>query len=270
MESSILKIVGQIAGIGGLALGVLLLIFLDIIRKNIFPTLTMDQAFKLIRLIVIFAFLIAVLGLLAWIYTLKPISPSSNNTSIQIEPGEKPLVVGTGDTPIKIELVPPKTGREIPIEQMPDGYEVWSKGTPLEITDIYYDQQKKNLDVKVRNNSQESTIVEAIKLRIEYEYRRGGPLGASGTHEANIPKKDIETAKANKVPLFFEKGFNVSYVIAPKGADRYLFKFNLNKDDLYYPESRDKGEYKLFITFFYNKGQRSGEFVSLDELLNKT
>src|SRR2546423_14908764 len=42
---------------------------LPIFRKNIFPTLTSTQAYKLIRLIVILAFSIAVCGIAAWVYT---------------------------------------------------------------------------------------------------------------------------------------------------------------------------------------------------------
>lgn len=66
MESGILKIVGQIAGIGGLALGVLLIIFRDVLRQKIFPTFTREHGYRIIRLIIVFTFLIAVLGIIAW------------------------------------------------------------------------------------------------------------------------------------------------------------------------------------------------------------
>jgi hypothetical protein len=58
----------QIAGIGGIALGVLLLLFRDVIRKNIFPMLGQTQAYRLIKLIVLLTFVIAMLGLGAWVY----------------------------------------------------------------------------------------------------------------------------------------------------------------------------------------------------------
>ncbi len=45
-----LKGLGQIAGIGGAALGVLALVFRDAIRKNIFAALTKAQSFALMRL----------------------------------------------------------------------------------------------------------------------------------------------------------------------------------------------------------------------------
>lgn len=67
-SSSVLKVVGQVAGIGGLALGVLLLIFRDVIRKNIFPSLDKIQAYRILRLIIVSTFLIAALGIGAWVY----------------------------------------------------------------------------------------------------------------------------------------------------------------------------------------------------------
>lgn len=67
----LIKTFGMIAGIGGLALGVLLIIFREIIRKKIFPQLTKQQSYKLIRLMVIFVFIVAVVGIIAWVYAKK-------------------------------------------------------------------------------------------------------------------------------------------------------------------------------------------------------
>lgn len=69
MEATqLLSKIGQIAGIGGIALGVLLLLFRDVIRKNIFPTLGQAQAYRLITLVVVLTFSISALGLGAWVY----------------------------------------------------------------------------------------------------------------------------------------------------------------------------------------------------------
>ena len=67
-SASILEVAGKIAGIGGLSLGVFLLLFREVIRKNIFPNLTKDQAYKIIKLVVILTFSIAVFGISAWVY----------------------------------------------------------------------------------------------------------------------------------------------------------------------------------------------------------
>ena len=45
----VLEVVGKVAGLGGISLGVVLLIFREAIRKNIFPTLPADHAYRLIR-----------------------------------------------------------------------------------------------------------------------------------------------------------------------------------------------------------------------------
>ena len=69
MQAEILEALGQIAGIGGIALGVLLLVFRDVVRKAIFPRLTPDHGYRLLRLIIVSVWSVAVLGLGAWIWT---------------------------------------------------------------------------------------------------------------------------------------------------------------------------------------------------------
>ncbi len=70
MNTEILKIVGQIAGIGGLSLGLSLILFRDIIHKNIFPRFKNEEiAYKTLRLIIISVWSITVIGIGAWIYT---------------------------------------------------------------------------------------------------------------------------------------------------------------------------------------------------------
>jgi uncharacterized protein YjbI with pentapeptide repeats len=68
MDAEILKVVGQVAGIGGVALGVLLLVFRDVIRKKIFPMLTKEQAYKLLRLVLVLVWLVALVGIGAWVW----------------------------------------------------------------------------------------------------------------------------------------------------------------------------------------------------------
>ena len=68
MDTNFFETIGKIAGIGGIALGVFLLLFREVIRKNIFPNLTKLQAYKLFRLIVILVWTIALTGIVAWTY----------------------------------------------------------------------------------------------------------------------------------------------------------------------------------------------------------
>lgn len=69
MDANLMEVVGKIAGIGGIALGVFLLLFRDIIQKKIFPQLTKKQAFHLLVLISILVWSVAFAGIGAWIWT---------------------------------------------------------------------------------------------------------------------------------------------------------------------------------------------------------
>lgn len=59
---------GKIAGIAGISLGVVFLLFRGIIQKNIFPNLTKEHAFRVIRMIVYACTVIAIFGIAAWVY----------------------------------------------------------------------------------------------------------------------------------------------------------------------------------------------------------
>lgn len=79
MTNDILKIVGGIAGIGGLALGVFLLVAKELIQKAIFPTLTKQQSSRIIIAIAFMAWTTALAGIGAWTYiSIHP--PNSNNS----------------------------------------------------------------------------------------------------------------------------------------------------------------------------------------------
>lgn len=93
MEQETIKVVAQVAGIGGVAIGGMVLIFRDVIRRNIFPTLTRQHAFELIRLIVILSFLMALSGIGAWIYTNTHLNPPGTVTDLDSLPSSKKDVV---------------------------------------------------------------------------------------------------------------------------------------------------------------------------------
>lgn len=65
-EVELLKNLGQIAGIGGIVLGVFFLLFRDVIRKTIFSTLSSKDSFRLMRLVVVCAWSVALVGLILW------------------------------------------------------------------------------------------------------------------------------------------------------------------------------------------------------------
>lgn len=82
--ADLLGTVGKIAGIGGVALGVFLLIFRDVIRRNVFSRLPAAETYRLMRLIIVLTFLIACAGLVTWII----------GSGIQITLGSNSPIVG--------------------------------------------------------------------------------------------------------------------------------------------------------------------------------
>jgi len=91
MELNILKLFGQVAGIAGLALGILFFIFRDIIQKKIFKEMNSLQSFKIIRLIIVSLFLLSVLGIIAWVYTSTASNPVNNPKTLDSLVTYKPI-----------------------------------------------------------------------------------------------------------------------------------------------------------------------------------
>ena len=75
---------GQIAGIGGIAVGVALILFRDIIGKSIFPKLPASKAYNLLSFVTAAAWSIAIAGIGAWVYVAHvPSSAASPNVDAQ-------------------------------------------------------------------------------------------------------------------------------------------------------------------------------------------
>ena len=69
MEAELLGTLGKIAGLAGVSVGVVLLIFKDVLKQKLIPKadLTPNQAFHIILAILILTFGVAAIGIVAWI-----------------------------------------------------------------------------------------------------------------------------------------------------------------------------------------------------------
>ncbi len=92
METELLKTVGQIAGVGGVALGILFLVFREVLREALFPRLTRDQAYRLMRFIILATWSVAIVGLLTWGWVETRSAPDRSSQS----PGTGSASVETG------------------------------------------------------------------------------------------------------------------------------------------------------------------------------
>src|SRR5262252_1824839 len=108
MEAGLLKTLGQALGIGGVALGVFFLLFRDVIRKKIFPTLKKDDAYRLLRLITVLVWSVAVIGIAAWFWGAnRPVG--STSATISTTGQQSPVIQGTqGD--VRIDFNTPGGG----------------------------------------------------------------------------------------------------------------------------------------------------------------
>lgn len=85
----------MIAGVGGLAIGMVVLVFRDILAQKLFPKLTREQSAKQLRLIIIAVWSLGALGIVAWatveIVTHPSPSPNpDNNATVSANPVPQP------------------------------------------------------------------------------------------------------------------------------------------------------------------------------------
>jgi hypothetical protein len=80
MNTDLFKTMAEAAGIGGMALGVLMVLFRNIIRKSIFPTLKEEHAYQLLQLITFLIFAISIAGIGAWVWAANFAKPQTKAT----------------------------------------------------------------------------------------------------------------------------------------------------------------------------------------------
>lgn len=82
MEPQLLKMLGGIAGIGGIALGVFLLLFRDVIRRKIFPKLTRAQGYRVILVFMVLTWSVAIFGVAAWWKNSSRVAPPGDEKKL--------------------------------------------------------------------------------------------------------------------------------------------------------------------------------------------
>jgi Carboxypeptidase regulatory-like domain len=98
MDAAILKTLGETAGLAGLAIGMILLLYREIVRKNVFPTLSKRDAYRLFRAIAVLSWSVAIVGILSWVWSTsierrnQHASQVTNSTTRQ---EDAPVVAGT-------------------------------------------------------------------------------------------------------------------------------------------------------------------------------
>jgi hypothetical protein len=76
MPTELLRDLGAVAGIGGIAIGIFFLLGRQVIARNLFPRLTQKHAFLLLSTIIWFAFLLGIAGIVAYVFVSSKTQPS--------------------------------------------------------------------------------------------------------------------------------------------------------------------------------------------------
>ncbi|WP_353064587.1 hypothetical protein RBB77_02320 [Tunturibacter psychrotolerans] len=96
MEVQIFRTLGGIAGLAGLAIGMILFLYREILRKNVFPTLTKRDAYRLLRNIAILSWSIAMFGILGWAWSTAILHRSQPAPDgVAAAPDEALVIAGT-------------------------------------------------------------------------------------------------------------------------------------------------------------------------------
>jgi hypothetical protein len=95
MDAQTLRILGSIAGLAGLAVGMILLLYREIVRKNIFPQLTRADAYRLLRTIAILAWSVAMFGILCWVWSENILHRNPAVSAADPTPAQPMVVAGT-------------------------------------------------------------------------------------------------------------------------------------------------------------------------------
>jgi hypothetical protein len=75
--SEVLKAISPYAGLGGISIALVVLLFRSVIAKEIFPRLTKVHAYRIIRLVVLLAFFLGLAGIAASLFAPSIGTPAS-------------------------------------------------------------------------------------------------------------------------------------------------------------------------------------------------
>lgn len=206
--AEILKVVAQAAGIGGIALGVLLILFREVIRKSIFPQLTKHQAFRLFVLLLVLVWSIALAGIGAWVWITLATSPTSSTeeTSVPTIPAlENPKYVTPSAPEDKPETLPIESETPCNLGLIKSNSPITDDKVDVDVmSGKTEDPSRLSLDVTIDNQSGEAKKIYSIEKTWCYSPHR------SESNSAGI-------SGVSAVPIF-EKEYTVTIPIDPNDS----------------------------------------------------
>ena len=129
------------------------------------------------------------------------------------------------------------------LAKMPTRMQVSPPRNPVKVSGLIFHDDKKLLDLRLRNATSQTVTINQIGFTLSYQYNYGGRLPPTDRIDLGISQGDIRRAKAANKPFEFRKGFNVPYVIEPGKVELYQFDMNITAEDLYRPSDAPDGSY---------------------------
>jgi hypothetical protein len=95
-DAQVIKLMGQAAGLAGISLGVVFLLFRGPLQKSFLGKLGAKDAYRLATLIVVLAWSIGIVGIGAWIWAPSPPPKPAASQTITTLGSSSPVVQGVG------------------------------------------------------------------------------------------------------------------------------------------------------------------------------
>jgi hypothetical protein len=192
IDPEILKVVGQFAGIGGIAIGAFIIIFRDIIRKNIFPSLAKREAYRLLILIVILVWSVAIVGIAAWVLVHNRDAGNIQSDSTR--------------NPVSKESQPPSSVRDAEDSGIAreDDVEAIAQAPAIKAG---FKKSRLTFYVTVTNPSKDSIVIESLGVQSKLSYGRfdcrseSGPLFPGSSYVVPFHISRGETIKRLRLPV---------------------------------------------------------------------
>ncbi len=150
MNPELLTDLGKIAGIGGICVGALVLIFRSVIHENFLSKMTQEQSYKITNKIITFSGVLVLLGVSSWVYlkasgndvdksrvvikgTVKDVDNNNlQNIHVNLKSGGQPLGSATTDSDGNFSLSHSGHGKlDALIEITGQGYIVYTKNLEI-------------------------------------------------------------------------------------------------------------------------------------------
>jgi tetratricopeptide (TPR) repeat protein len=130
MDTSILEMLGKIAGLGGLALGVFLILFRDILKKLKVPVITREQWYRVIVYFMILVWSIAIVGLGTWLYSYAQDKQHSSEGYVSNRPPILWSLEPNKNSPQLLPVTVQWTANATDPEGDPISYSFWMQSPP--------------------------------------------------------------------------------------------------------------------------------------------